>query len=262
MPRFSINVSFMLQEYAFLDRFAVAADLGFAAVDIQFPYDHPPEAVAKRAQAAGVEVVLINLPAGDRSAGELGIAALPGREAAFRAGMEQARAYSRALGNRRVNVLAGCVPNGVSKETCRDTLIGNLRRTADTLAPEDITVMVEPVNGVDAPGFLVQTVEDACALMDRAGNANLALQFDLYHHQVMQGDPIPALERHLSRTAHVQFADAPGRHEPGTGDIDFARVFATLDGLGYTGWVGAEYRPTGMTAESLSWFDPWRAAAP
>jgi hydroxypyruvate isomerase len=260
MPRFSINVSFMLQEHAFLDRFAAAADLGFAAVDIQFPYDHPPEAVARRARAAGVEVVLINLPAGDLAAGEIGIAALPGREAAFRAGIEQALAYCRALGSRRVNVLAGRLPDGVSPATCRAVLTGNLRLAAEAFAREDVTVMVEPVNGVDAPGFLVQTAEDALDVIDRAGGANLALQFDLYHHQVMQGDPIPALERHLTRIAHVQFADAPGRHEPGTGEIDFARAFAAVDDLGYSGWVGAEYRPTGTTAESLGWFAPWRAA--
>lgn len=258
MPRFSINVSFMLHEHAFLDRFAAAADLGFAAVDIQFPYDHPPEAVARRARAAGVDVVLINLPAGDRAAGEIGIAALPGREAEFRAGIETARAYCRALGNRRVNVLAGRVPDGVAPDACRAVLAENLRRAAEAFARDDVTVMVEPINGIDAPGFLIQTAEDALAAIDRAGAAGLALQLDLYHHRMMGGDPVPALERHLARISHVQFADAPGRHEPGTGDIDFARAFAALDGLAYAGWVGAEYRPSGTTADSLGWFAPWR----
>ncbi len=259
MPRFSINVSFMLHEHSFLDRFSAAADLGFSAVDIQFPYDHPPESIAKRARAAGVEVVLVNLPAGDRATGEMGIAALPERRTAFRDGITQAIAYCRALGNRRVNVLAGCVPEGVSKAACATVLVENLRRCADIFAREDITVMLEPINGHDAPGFLVQTAEDACALLDRAGHENLALQFDLYHCKVMRGDPLPALKHHLSRIAHVQFADAPGRHEPGTGEIDLARAFATLDDLGYAGWVGAEYLPTGTTAESLGWYDPWRA---
>ncbi len=257
MPRFSINVSFMLHEHVFLDRFAAAADLGFAGVDIQFPYDHPPETVAQRARAAGVEVVLINLPAGDLAAGELGIAALPGREAEFRAGIDRALAYCRALGAARVNVLAGRVPEGTEPAACRAVLIDNLRLAAEAFAREDVTVMVEPANGRDNPGFLLQTTEDALEAIDRAGAENLKLQFDLYHRQVMQGDLIPALERHLPRIAHVQFADTPGRHEPGTGEINFAAVFAALDALGYGGWVGAEYRPTGTTAGSLDWFAPW-----
>ena len=257
MPRFSINVSFMLHEHAFLDRFAAAADLGFAGVDIQFPYDHPPEAIAQRARAAGLEVVLINLPAGDVAAGELGIAALPGREAEFRAGIDRALDYCRALGAARVNVLAGRVPEDADPAACRAVLIDNLRLAAEAFAREDITVMVEPANGRDNPGFLIQTTEDALEAIDRAGAGNLRLQFDLYHRQVMQGDLIPALERHLPRIAHVQFADTPGRHEPGTGEINFAAVFAALDTLGYSGWVGAEYRPTGTTAESLAWFAPW-----
>jgi hydroxypyruvate isomerase len=259
MPRFSINVSFMLHEHAFLDRFAAAADLGFAAVDIQFPYDHPPEAVARRARAAGLEVVLINLPAGDRAAGELGIAALPGREAEFRAGIERARAYCRALGAGRVNVLAGRLPAGGDPAACRAVLTDNLRLAAEAFAREDITVMVEPANGRDNPGCLLQTTEAALEAIELAGAGNLRLQFDLYHRQVMQGDLIPALERHLPRIAHVQFADTPGRHEPGSGEINFPKVFAALDTLGYQGWVGAEYRPTGTTAESLGWLAPWRS---
>jgi hydroxypyruvate isomerase len=169
MPRFSINTSFMLHEHAFLDRFAAAADLGFAGVDIQFPYDHPPEAIAQRARAAGVEIVLLNLPAGDLAAGELGIAGLPGREAEFRAGIEQALSYCRALGAARVNVLAGRVPEGTGPEACRAVLAQNLRVAAEAFGREDVTVMVEPANGRDYPGFLVQTTEDALDVIDRAG---------------------------------------------------------------------------------------------
>lgn len=260
MPRFSINVSFMLEEFAFLDRFAAAADLGFAAVDIQFPYDHPPEAVAARARAAGLEVVLHNLPAGDRAAGDLGIAALPGREAEFRAGVEQALTYSQALGNKRVNILAGRLPPGLAPEACRPVLAANLRYAAEAFGREGITVMVEPANGRDVPGFLLQTTEAALSAMADAGGENLALQFDLYHRQIMQGDLIPALERHLPQIAHIQIADTPGRHEPGTGEIAYERVFAALDRLGYAGWVGAEYKPSSATtADSLAWFAPWRA---
>jgi len=258
VPRFSINVSFMLEEYPFLDRFAAARDLGFTGVDIQFPYDHPPEAIAARARTAGLEVVLHNLPAGDREAGELGIAALPGREAEFLAGVEQAMAYSRALGNKRVNILAGRTPPDTSPEVCHEVLAGNLRRAAEAFAREAITVMVEPANGRDVPGFLLQTTEAALAAIERAGGRNLAVQFDLYHRQIMQGDLIPALERHLAQIAHIQFADTPGRHEPGSGEINFDRVFAAIDELGYDGWVGAEYKPRGTTEGSLAWFAPWR----
>ncbi len=261
MPRFSINVSMMLTEHDFLDRFQAAADLGFAAVDIQFPYDHPPATVADRAAAAGVEVVAINLPVGDLTQGGPGLACVPGREPAFRAGIGRALDYCRALDCRRVNVLAGRVPSGAAADRCRAVLVENLGAAADAFGQHAITVMVEPVNGRDVPGFLIQTTEDACDVIDRAGRANLGIQFDLYHRQIMQGDLIVALETHLARIAHVQFADTPGRHEPGTGEINFERVFAALDTLGYDGWVGAEYRPRTTTAASLTWFAPWRPAA-
>lgn len=258
MPRFSINVSFMLTEHAFLDRFAAAADLGFTGVDVQFPYDHAPDEVAARARSAGVAAVLLNLPAGDRAAGELGIAALPGREAEFRTGVGQALPYCRALGCRRVNVLAGLRPPGETVERCRAVMVENLAYAAEIFGREGVTVMVEPANGRDNPGFLIQTTEDALGVMDAAGQANLMLQFDLYHRQITQGDLIPALERFLPRIAHIQFADTPGRHEPGSGEINFARVFAAIDDLHYDGWVGAEYLPRGATGDSLAWFGPWR----
>ena len=260
MPRFSINLSMMLQEVPFPGRFAAAAELGFAAVDIQFPYDHPAEALGERARAAGVEVVLINLPGGDPEA-EAGIAALPGRETEFRAGMDEALAYCRALGCRRVNVLAGCVPGDTDREACKAVLADNLARAADFFGRQGIMVMVEPLNGRDLPGFLLQTTEGALEAITRAGSENLWLQFDLYHRQVMQGDLIGALERHLPQIAHIQFADNPDRHEPGSGEINYERVFQAIDDLGYQGWVGAEYVPRTSTAESLGWFQPWRGQA-
>lgn len=260
MPRFSINLSMMLQEVPFQARFAAAAELGFAAVDIQCPYDHPAGALGEAARAAGVEVVLINLPGGDLAAGEAGIAALPGREAEFRAGMDQALAYCRALDCRQVNVLAGRVPPGGNREACKAVLADNLARAAEVFGRQGISVMVEPINGRDLPGFLLQTTEGALEAIARAGGENLWLQFDLYHRQVMQGDLIGALERHLPQIAHIQFADNPGRHEPGSGEINYERVFRAIDELGYGGWVGAEYRPLTSTAESLDWFRPWREA--
>lgn len=253
MPRFSINLSMMLQEHAFLDRFQAAADLGFSGVDIQFPYDHPADEIAKRAQIAGIEIVLINVPAGDLMTGGNGLACVPGREEEFAAGLDLATTYVRALGCQRVNVLTGRVPVGVSQVEAEETFIGNLRLAADTFAPLGVTVMMEPCNQRDVPGYLVSRTDHALSLIDRAGRDNLALQFDFYHRQITEGDLIEGFHAALARIAHVQFADNPGRHEPGTGEINFERIFEAIDDSGYTGWVGAEYRPSGRTADSINW---------
>lgn len=253
MPRFSINVSMMLGEYDFLDRFQAAADLGFAGVDIQFPYDHSPENVASAAFSAGMEVVLINVPAGDLMTGGDGLACVPGRETEFAAALETARTYARELGCDRVNVLSGRVPAGVDVEHATATLVDNLKRAGDVFAPEGVTVMIEPCNTRDVPRYLVSRTMQAVAILDAAERDNLAIQFDFYHRQMMEGDLIAGFRQALPRIAHVQFADVPGRHEPGTGEIAFARVFDAIDASGYGGWVGAEYRPSGTTAASLGW---------
>lgn len=253
MPRFSINVSMMLQEFGFLDRFQAAADLGFKGVDIQFPYAFPAEAVAKAAQRAGVEIVLINVPAGDLQSGGDGLACVPNREADFARAIEKAADYAFALGVERVNVLSGRVPQGIPRGAATETLVRNLQRAADRFAPLGVTVMAEPCNGRDVPRYLVQRTSDAIAVLDAAGRDNLAIQFDFYHRQIVEGDLIEGFRAALPRIAHVQFADAPGRHEPGTGEINFHALFAAIDASGYAGWVGAEYRPTGTTAASLAW---------
>ncbi|MEO3389392.1 TIM barrel protein [Mesorhizobium sp. CAU 1741] len=253
MPRFSINASMMLTEYAFLDRFHAAADLGFAGVDIQFPYEHPADLVAARAASAGVDVVLINVPAGNLMTGGDGLACVPGRERAFEEGLILARHYARALGCKRVNVLSGRVPEGVSEAQATPTLVGNLQRAADIFAEDGVTVMVEPCNTRDVPRYLVRRTAQAIAILDEAGRDNLAVQFDFYHRQIMEGDLIEGFRAALPRIAHVQFADTPGRHEPGTGEIAFERVFAAIDASGYDGWAGAEYRPSSGTKDSLGW---------
>lgn len=253
MPRFSINASMMLTEHAFLDRFQAAADLGFAGVDIQFPYDHDAGTIAAKAAAAGVETVLINVPAGDLMNGGDGLACVPGREQAFREALETARDYVRALRCRRVNVLSGRLPDGVDEDRARAVLIDNLRRAADLFAEDGVTVMMEPCNTRDMPRYLVSRTRQALAILDEAGRDNLALQFDFYHRQMMEGDLIDGFRAALPRIAHMQFADVPGRHEPGTGEIAFTRIFDAIDASGYEGWVGAEYRPTGATAQSLAW---------
>lgn len=254
MPRFSINLSMMLQEHAFLDRFQSAADLGFKGVDIQFPYDHRADVVAAHASAAGVEVVLINVPAGDLSSGGDGLACVPGREEEFVRGLETARAYVDALSCRRVNVLAGRLPQGCDPARARSTLADNLRRAADLFAAGGVTVMLEPCNTREVPRYLVSRTAEAIAVLDECGRPNLALQFDFYHRQIMEGDLLGGFRAALPRVAHLQFADAPGRHEPGTGTIDFPALFAAIDASGYDGWVGAEYVPSTTTAASLGWF--------
>ena len=253
MPRFSANLSFLFLDLPFLDRFAAAAACGFQGVEFHFPYDFPMEAVADAAHRAGVEVVLFNFPAGNWAAGERGIACLPTRVAEFRRGVEVAMAWARALGCRRVNCLAGLRPDGISEAVLRDTLIGNLRFAADSFGPAGLQVLLEPLNSRDTPGFLVDRSASALAILDEADRSNLFLQYDLFHAQVMEGELALTLARQLSRIGHIQFADNPGRHEPGTGEINFPFLFRHLDAIAYQGWVGAEYVPSGGTEASLGW---------
>lgn len=254
MLRFSINASMMLPEHAFLDRFAAAADLGFAGVDLQFPYDHAAADIAAKASAAGVEIVLINVPAGDLTEGGDGLACVPGREKEFAQALEKTKSYVMELGCRRVNVLAGRLPEETEPAIARATLVSNLRRAVDVMAPLGVTVMVEPVNGRDVPRFLLQRTGEALEVIGDAGGEGLGVQFDFYHRQVMEGDLIAGFEAALPHIAHLQFADTPGRHEPGTGEINFPSVFAAIERSGYSGWVGAEYRPRTTTADSLAWY--------
>lgn len=253
MPRFSANLSFLFLDLPFLDRFAAAAACGFQGVEFHFPYDFPMEAVADAAHRAGVEVVLFNFPAGNWAAGERGIACLPTRAAEFRHGVDVAMAWARALGCRRVNCLAGLRPDGISEAVLRDTLIGNLRFAADSFGPAGLQVLLEPLNSRDTPGFLVDRSASALAILDEADRPNLLLQYDIFHAQVMEGELALTLARHLPQIGHVQFADNPGRHQPGTGEINFSFLFHHLDAIGYPGWVGAEYAPTGLTEASLGW---------
>jgi hydroxypyruvate isomerase len=253
MLKFSLNISLTLQEGALPERFGKAVALGFDAVEIQFPYGYSPEVLAQRAKGAGCRVVLINFPAGDLTAGELGIAALPGRAAEFRTGIEKGLAYADALGAPALNVLAGKLPPGCNRAEALDCLAENLA-LACAAAP-DRCIFLEAANGRDQPGFVIQTGAQALETLDRVGAPNLFLQYDFYHAARM-GEDIPAfLRANLARIGHIQFADCPGRGEPGSGTTDFPALFALLEELGYRGWCGAEYRPTGKIRESLAWRD-------
>lgn len=255
MPRFCANISMLFAERPLLDRPAAARAAGFEAIEIQFPYEMPLEDFASAVGRAGVSVALINFPAGDPTKGDRGLGALSARKAEFRASVDKARRYAERLGVKRVNLLAG-IPDS-SDAAARDTLLDNMRFAAASLADLGITVCIEAINTRDVPGFYVHDPDQAIALIEESDIANVALQYDLYHMQIMRGDLIPTLERLITRIGHIQFADTPGRHEPGTGEINFASVFAALDRLGYTGWVSAEYRPSRRTEETLGWFKSW-----
>lgn len=261
MPRFAANLSMLFTEAPFLDRFALAARAGFGAVECQFPYEVPAAEIGARLDDLGLRLVLHNLPAGDWAAGERGLACLPDRVDEFRAGIARGIAYAQALGVAQLNCLAGIAPPGLDAAARRRTLVDNLRLAAGALADAGMKLLLEPINTFDMPGFAVSRVDEALALLDEVGAANAFLQFDVYHAWRMGGEPVAALCAHLPRIAHVQIADHPGRHEPGSGAIPFGAVFAALDRLGYGGWVGCEYRPAGATEAGLGWL-PAGALAP
>ncbi|WP_116918853.1 hydroxypyruvate isomerase [Tamilnaduibacter salinus] len=254
MPRFAANLTLLFNDVPFLERFDAAREAGFRGVEYLFPYEWPATTLRQRLDDTGLEQVLFNLPPGDWAAGERGIAGLPDRVSEFREGVDQALDYAHVLDCPRLNALAGLLPPDGDPQACRMTLIDNLRWAADRLATEGRTLLVEAINSrVDMPGFLLDTSTDALSVIEAVDRPNVLFQYDLYHMQIMEGDLIRTLRRSLSRIGHVQFADNPGRHEPGTGEVAFPAVFRALDEMGYDGWVSAEYRPTGSTLDSLDW---------
>ena len=258
MPRFAANLSFLFTERPFFERFAAARAAGFAAVEFHFPYEHDRAALAEVVLTSGLEVVLFNLPAGDWAAGERGIACHPRRIAEFQDGVGLAIEYARLLGCSRLNCLTGIAPGDISNEKARETLIENLRFAAAVARRADIQLLLEPLNTRDTPGFFVATPRAGLALIEAVGSENLRLQYDIYHAQVMAGDLARSLEEHLLQIGHIQLADNPGRHEPGTGEINFPFLLQHLDRIGYTGWVGCEYKPSGRSEDSFGWMRGWQ----
>jgi hydroxypyruvate isomerase len=261
VPRFAANLTMMFNEVPFLHRFCAAAHAGFRAVEFLFPYEIPEEEIAGVLHTAGVENVLFNLPPGDWARGERGIAALPGREAEFRAGVEIALRYARALGTPTLHAMCGLVPEGADRAAHRATYVANLRHAARALAADGRTLVIEPINGRDMPGYFLQRQEEAHAIREEVGEPNLLVQMDLYHAQIVEGDLSVKLRRWVKHVGHVQIASVPERHEPDRGEVHYAHLFALLDELGYPGWVGCEYRPAGETAAGLGWFAPWRSVS-
>jgi hydroxypyruvate isomerase len=253
MPRFAANLGFLFPEAPLVERFGAAAAAGFGAVEYAQPYELEAREIAELLEANGLEMILFNLPMGDKSAGDFGIACLPGREDEFREGVARAIAYAGVLGNERVNCIAGKAPAGADTAALRATLLANLRYAAREMGRAGLTLVLEPINTVDVPGFVVARPAEGAALLAEMGASNTGLQYDIYHAAMMGEDPVEGLARFAPVIRHVQFADAPGRHEPGTGRVDIAACFARLDALGYAGWTAAEYRPTKATVETLGW---------
>lgn len=259
MPKLAANLSMMFQELPFLDRFAAAAEAGFKAVEFLFPYEHEPNRLGELLQRHGLRLVLFNLPPGDWSKGERGLAALPGREPEFAAGVETALHYARALGCPQVHAMAGNAPATPAGEAL---YASNLGRAAERLAEAGVRLLIEPINARDMPGYLLTTVEQARAVIERAHHGNLYLQMDLYHAQVMGGDLARRIEANLPLIRHFQIAGVPERHEPDRGEVRYPYLFELMDRLGYEGWVGCEYRPRAGTVAGLGWARPYGIGAP
>jgi hydroxypyruvate isomerase len=255
MLRLSANISTLFGEWPMLERPAAAAAAGFAAIEIQFPYDVAAEDLAAACCMAGVEVVLHNLPRGSADAGDLGLACVEQRRDEFLVGLERAAAYAAALGCKRLNCLAGNVPIGETLPRCWDTLTENLRLAADRLGDAGIMLLVEVLNPVDFPAFLLTRSAHGDALIEAVAHPNLRLQYDVYHRRAAGEDWFDGLISRIDSIGHIQFSDYPGRHEPGTGELDMRRFFATIAALDYDGFTGAEYLPTSRTMDSFGWRD-------
>ncbi len=264
MPKFAANLSMLYPEHGVLDRFDAAARDGFKGVEYLFPFAFAASDIAVRLQANGLQQVLFNAPPGNWDAGERGLACLPGREAEFRAGVDQALDYAQALGCPRVHVMAGLQPSGVERVALRATYVSNLKWAAQRAAPLGVDVLIEPINTRDMPGFFLSRQDKAHAIVAEVGEPNLKVQMDLYHCQVVEGDLAMKIRQYLptGRVGHVQIAGVPQRNEPDVGELNYPYLFSVLDEMGYSGWIGCEYRPRatpdqGGTSAGLGWLKPY-----
>ena len=257
MPKFAANLTMLFNELDFLERFKAAAQAGFKGVEYLFPYPYPKQQLAECLRTHGLTQILHNLPAGDWAKGERGIACLPNRVAEFQDGVGKAIEYAADLECKQVNCLAGITPPGVAPEKVRETFVDNLKFAAKKLKDAGIRLLIEPCNSRDIPGFYLNRSQQALAIIEEAGSDNLALQYDIYHMQIMEGDLAPTIQRNLSKIGHMQLADNPGRNEPGTGEINYPFLFQFIDKLGYGGWIGCEYKPAKATVDGLGWIKPY-----
>lgn len=257
MPKFDANLTMMFNEVDFLDRFAAASAAGFKGVEYLFPYAFEADELATRLRDNGLTQVLHNLPAGDWDAGERGIAILADRKDEFRAIVDQAISYATKLGAPQLNCLAGIAPAGADAALLRDTFIENLTYAAGAMKSVGIKLLIEAINTRDIPGFYLHNTKQASDIITETGSDNLFIQYDIYHMQIMEGDLAPTIEAYLGQIPHMQLADTPGRHEPGTGEINYPFLFDHIDRIGYDGWIGCEYKPASKTEDGLGWLKPY-----
>ena len=253
MPQFAANLTMLFNEAPFMDRFERAAKSGFQAVEFLFPYAFLAQEIKQRLDQNKLKLVLHNLPAGDWDAGERGIACLPDRVAEFQAGVAKAIDYAKQLGVQQLNCLAGKAPANADATLLRETFVSNLRYAASELKKANIKLLIEPINTFDIPGFYLSKTAQAIDILNEVGSDNLFIQYDIYHAQRMEGELCKTLEANLSKIAHIQLADNPGRNEPGTGEIHYANLFKFIDQIGYKGWIGCEYKPASNTEAGLGW---------
>lgn len=253
MLRFSANLTLLFNEVAFLDRFAAAARAGFAAVEFVSPYEHSPAQLEELIRRHGLAVSVFNLPPGDWGAGDRGMACDPSRRGEFQESVGRALEYAGPLGCSVLHAMAGIRPRGASDEAMRDTYLHNLRFAGRELKQRGLRLVIEAINTRDIPGYYLTTSRQAFEIIRDAEVENLFFQYDVYHLQIMEGDLAPTLERHLGQIAHLQIADTPGRHEPGTGEINYDFLLRHIDRIGYRGWIGCEYRPRSTTEAGLGW---------
>lgn len=253
MPRFAANITFLYNEVEFLERFAAARRSDFKAVEFHYPYEFDKSVMCEALESSGLEAALINIPVGDKAKGDNGLACLPGRETDFRAAVALAIDYATALGVPRANCLAGLVPADADRRECHAAFVNNLRFAAGEFRKAGLELMIEPLNSRDVPRFFLNHSRQAVEIIREVGADNVKLQYDLYHMQLMEGALAQTMEELLPFIGHIQFADTPGRHEPGTGELNFDFLFRHIDRIGYSGWTSAEYRPLTTTAASLSW---------
>ena len=253
MPKFAANLTMLFNEVPFMDRFEQAAQAGFEAVEFLFPYDYAADDILAKLKGNKLALVLHNLPAGDWAAGERGIACHPNRVDEFRAGVAKAISYAKVLEVGQLNCLAGKLPDGVSAQQAHAVFVENLRFAAGELKKAGLRLLIEPINTFDIPGFFLSRTDQALAILKEVGADNLFIQYDIYHAQRMEGEISASLRERLPQIGHLQLADNPGRNEPGTGELNYAFLFKHIDAIGYTGWIGCEYKPKAATVDGLGW---------
>lgn len=256
MPRFSANLGFLFSERPEVERIGAAAAAGFKAVEMHWPYQIPAEEMREALVRSQVTMLGLNTPVGNANAGDFGLAAVPERNSEFRQAFDQALSYGAAIGATAVHCMAGIVPPD-QMAAAEQTFITNLKFAAEQAAQAGITILIEPINHRDKPGYFLHHIEQAAAIIEKVGRANVKIMFDCYHTQIMQGDLTQRLQRHLELIGHVQIAAVPSRAEPDEGEIDYREICRVLDRLGYAGWIGAEYKPRGRTEDGLDWLSAW-----